>query len=114
MIISFTKNNIESSNSTHWYLLERTWRGEYEDLQAPISLNNLIEEITSIGVTNVSFEVSEFYVEGYDCLHKVLNEEMENGRYESEHGEIYICDLLFLYFPNGYPNKIYYRLKDES
>lgn len=114
MTIHFIKQGAGTEYPERWYLSDKTWRGELESLRTPLTLNNFIEEITSMNTTKVSFTVSEFYVEGYDLLDKILNEEMEEGRYMSEHGEIFICDLIYLYFPSGYPNKIYYQIKDES
>jgi hypothetical protein len=110
MIIRFKK--YEDENGTkHWYLHEPTWRGDSKDLQLPSSLESLVEEEVGISTTEISFEVSKYHISDAKNLEKIHNEEMEAGRYDSYYGEIYICDLLQLYFPEGYPNKIYYKAK---
>lgn len=111
MIIKFKKHDKDKvKDSTVWYLHDPTWRGDIEDLKLPVSLNGLIEEETGISTRDVQFEVSRFHMDDAKILDKVHNEEMENGRYDSYYGEVYICELLLLFFPTGYPNKIYYKV----
>lgn len=112
MIIRFKK--YEEGNTKHWYLYEPTWRGELADLKLPSTLSELIEEEVGISTSSVSFEVAKYHLDNAKILDKIHNEEMEAGRYESYYGEVYICDILQLYFPEGYPNKIYYRTKSDD
>ena len=114
MIVRFIKHDANTECPNNWYLNDKTWRGDIEDLKVPISLNDFIEQITAAPTEKVSFDISEFFIEGYSYLEKIYNEDMDNGRYMSDHGEVYICDLIHLYFPSGYPSKIYYQIKDES
>jgi len=112
MIVRFKKS--EDLNGS-WCVDIKTWRGELEDLKVPQSLSSLIEEESDlISLNSVSFEISEFFFESSKLLEKIYNEEMEEGRYTSPYGEVYICDLLYYFFPSGYPNKIYYQIRDES
>lgn len=113
MIIKFKK--YEDSNSTkNWYLYEPTWRGSKEDLKVPASLSKLIEEEVGVSNQEISFEVTKYHLDNAKILDKIHNEDMEAGRYDSYYGEVYICDILQLYFPEGYPNKIYYRIKTND
>jgi hypothetical protein len=114
MIVRFIKHPHIDSASTKWHLNEKTWRGETSELQLPLSLNSLIEEESSIVATKVAFEISKYPIDGALALEKIHNEDMEDGRYSSIIGEVYICDLLLLYFPEGYPNKIYYKYVHET
>lgn len=113
MIIRFKKYQ-EDNSTKNWYLYEPTWRGDLIDLKLPSTLAELIEEEVGISTHEVSFEVAKYHLDNAKILDKIHNEEMEAGRYESYYGEVYICDLLQLYFPEGYPNKIYYRTKPDD
>ena len=113
MIIRFKK--YEDANGTkNWYLYEPTWRGDKEDLKVPATLCSLITEEVGVSTEDISFEVTKYHMDDAKILDKIYNEEMESGRYDSYYGEVYICDLLQLYFPEGYPNKIYYRIKSDD
>lgn len=113
MIVRFKKCE-DDKGTKNWYLHEPTWRGKIEDLKLPSTLANLIEEEVGISTEYISFEVSKYHIDEAKILDKIYNEEMEAGRYDSYYGEVYICDLIQLYFPEGYPNKIYYRTKSND
>ncbi len=114
MIIRFKKYEDNSTGAKHWYLYEPTWRGDSEELKVPASLTKVIEEEVGISTESISFEVSKYHLDSAKILEKIYNEEMEEGRYDSYYGEVYVCDILQLYFPEGYPNKIYYRIKSND
>jgi hypothetical protein len=109
MIIKFKKYEDETGTK-HWYLYEPTWRGEREDLRLPSTLMELIEEEVGVSTIEISFEVTKYHLDNAKILEKIHNEEMEEGRYDSYYGEVYICDIMQLYFPEGYPNKLYYKI----
>jgi len=114
MIIRFKKYEDNATGTKCWYLYEPTWRGDSEELKVSASLTEIIEEEVGISTESISFEVSKYYLDTAKILEKIHNEEMEEGRYDSYYGEVYICDILQLYFPEGYPNKIYYRIKPND
>jgi hypothetical protein len=109
MIITFEKYQDDKSDK-HWYLYEPTWRGKHEDLRLPATLCNLIEEEAGISTKKISFEVTKYHLNDAKILDKIHNEDMEEGRYDSYYGEVYICDIIQLYFPESYPNKLYYKV----
>jgi hypothetical protein len=113
MIVRFKKYEDETGTK-HWYLYEPTWRGEREDLKLPSTLSSLIVEEVGVSTEDISFELAKYHLDDAKILEKIHNEEMESGRYDSYYGEVYICDLLQLYFPEGYPNKIYYRIHSDD
>jgi hypothetical protein len=113
MIIRFKKYEDETGTKC-WYLYEPTWRGGKEDLKLPSTLSALIVEEVGISTEDISFEVAKYHLDNAKILQKIHNEEMESGRYDSYYGEVYICDLMQLYFTEGYPNKIYYRIKSDD
>ena len=113
MIIRFKKYEDEIGTK-NWYIHEPTWRGSKEDLKLPATLAKLVEEEVGITTEDIFFEVSKYHLDDAKILDKIHNEEMEAGRYDSYYGEVYICDLMQLYFPEGYPNKLYYRIKTND
>lgn len=114
MIVRFVKFANSENKSAKWYLQDNMWRGDQKDLQLPLTLSCLVEEESSIVAKKISFEISKYPIEGASVLEKIHNEDMEDGRYGSVIGEVYICELLLLYFPEGYPNKIYYKYVNEA
>ena len=114
MIIKFKKYEDNQTGTKNWYLYEPTWRGENEELKVPVTLTKIIEEEVGVLTDDIAFEVSKYHLDNAKILDKIHNEEMEAGRYDSYYGEVYICDLLQLYFPEGYPNKLYYRVKQDD
>ena len=114
MIVHFTKRPDFEKGQLKWYLQDKMWRGDNDELLLPISFAGLIEEHSSISAKDISFHISKHPIEDADVLNKIHNEDMEDGRYESIVGEVYICELLLLYFPEGYPNKIYYKYANDT
>jgi hypothetical protein len=114
MIVSFVKLLDADSQYIRWHLHDKLWRGDNKDLLLPSSLNCLVEEESSIAAKSISFHISKHPIEDASVLEKIHNEDMEEGRYRSIIGEVYICDLLLQYFPEGYPNKIYYKYVHDT
>jgi hypothetical protein len=113
MTISFSKHPPEKVKyPDYWYLDHPTWRGNIEDLRLPTSFNSLIEEESGISSRQMIFEISESFLPDGKKLKRLMHEEMDGGRYDSMYGEVFICDMLLLYFPGGYPYKIYYKIKE--
>lgn len=113
MTISFSKHPSDKVKyPEYWYLDDPTWRGDIEDLRLPTSFNALIEEEAGIASKQMIFEVSESFLPESKNLKRLMYEEMDGGRYDSIIGEVFICDMILLYFPGGYPYKIYYKIKE--
>lgn len=114
MTISFSKHPSDKVKyPEYWYLDHPTWRGSIEDLRLPTSFNSLIDKESGIVSKHMVFEISEASLPESKNLVRLMHEEMDGGRYDSIHGEVFICDMLLLYFRGGYPYKIYYKVKDE-
>jgi hypothetical protein len=113
MVISFVKHSPDKVKfPEYWYLDYPTWRGDTEELRLPTSFNGLIEEESGIISKQLSFDVSEHVLLDGKSLKKVMHEELDGGRYDSLYGEVFICDMLLLFFPSGYPDTIYYRIRE--
>lgn len=112
MIIRFIKHPSETVKFPgSWYLDDPLWRGDIEDLRLPTSFNSLVEEESGIVSTTMAFEVSESYMPDAKKLERLMYEEMDGGRYDSMYGEVFICEMMLMYFPAGYPHKIYYKVQ---
>lgn len=105
MIIKFIKDG----TSRDWYLKDKTWRGEKDDLKVPSSIAQLIEEECSLAATEVSFLIDTHLLENSKNILK-LEEKSDHAVYDTMYGTIKLCDIALLLFPMGYPEIVYYKI----